>query len=106
MIELFVLTTLVLGLWLPTWLSKRNPRHHSREPPPDPLPPNGIHQTLNVFVYPAKGQKPEQQQKDESECYTWARSQTEIWSHRSRYRCCCDSRESGQPGEWRGVWCS
>ena len=24
------------------------------------------------FVYPAKGQKPEQQKKDESACYTWA----------------------------------
>ena len=40
--------------------------------------PEWIHQTLKVFVYPAKGQKPEQQQKDETECYTWARSQTGI----------------------------
>ena len=40
--------------------------------------PEWIHQKLGVFVYPAKGQKPEQQQKDETECYTWARSQTGI----------------------------
>jgi hypothetical protein len=40
--------------------------------------PEWIHQTLKVFVYPAKGQAPEQQQKDETECYTWARGQTGI----------------------------
>jgi hypothetical protein len=40
--------------------------------------PEWIHQKLGVFVYPAKGQKPEQQQKDETECYTWAGSQTGI----------------------------
>ncbi len=40
--------------------------------------PEWTHQKLGVFVYPAKGQKPDQQQKDETECYTWARSQTGI----------------------------
>jgi hypothetical protein len=30
------------------------------------------------FVYPAKGQSPEQQKKDESECYNWAKQQTGI----------------------------
>ena len=28
------------------------------------------------FVYPAKGQKPEQQKKDEAECTAWAQQQT------------------------------
>lgn len=28
------------------------------------------------FIYPAKGQSPEQQQKDEAECYTWAVQQS------------------------------
>jgi hypothetical protein len=28
------------------------------------------------FVYPAKGQSPEQQKKDEYECYTWAAQQS------------------------------
>jgi hypothetical protein len=28
------------------------------------------------YVYPAKGQSPEQQKKDESACYTWAVQQT------------------------------
>ena len=28
------------------------------------------------FVYPAKGQTPQQQQRDESECYSWAVQQT------------------------------
>jgi len=30
----------------------------------------------DVFVYPAKGQSAEQQDKDEYECYGWARSNT------------------------------
>jgi hypothetical protein len=29
-----------------------------------------------AYIYPNKGQTPEQQQKDEFECYTWARQQT------------------------------
>jgi hypothetical protein len=29
-------------------------------------------------VYPAKGQTPEQQKKDEGECYTWAKGQTGV----------------------------
>lgn len=29
-----------------------------------------------LMIYPAKGQKPEQQQKDESECHQWAVEQT------------------------------
>jgi hypothetical protein len=28
------------------------------------------------FIYPAKGQSPEQTEKDKSECYTWAKQQT------------------------------
>jgi hypothetical protein len=40
--------------------------------------PEWTHQKLGVFVYPAKGQKPEKQKKDETECYEWARSQTGI----------------------------
>ena len=28
--------------------------------------------TLNVYVFPSEGQKPEQQSKDESACYDWA----------------------------------
>jgi hypothetical protein len=28
------------------------------------------------FIYPAKGQSPQQQQKDEYECYTWAAQQS------------------------------
>lgn len=30
----------------------------------------------DVFIYPEKGQGPDQQQKDELECYTWAKGQT------------------------------
>lgn len=29
-----------------------------------------------LVIYPAKGQSAEQQQKDEGECYTWAKGQT------------------------------
>lgn len=37
-----------------------------------------IHQKLGVFVYPANKQTPQQQSKDETECYTWAYHQTGI----------------------------
>jgi hypothetical protein len=30
----------------------------------------------DLMVYPAQGQSPEQQQKDEFECYTWAKQQS------------------------------
>jgi hypothetical protein len=33
---------------------------------------------LGVFVYPKDNQSPQQQQKDESECYSWAKQQTAI----------------------------
>ena len=31
-----------------------------------------------VFVYPQKGQSPDQQNKDSSECYTWAKGQSGV----------------------------
>ena len=34
--------------------------------------------SLGLIVYPAKGQAPAQQQKDEGECYQWAHQQTGI----------------------------
>lgn len=34
--------------------------------------------TLGVYVYPQNNQAPAQQQKDETECYGWAREQTGI----------------------------
>lgn len=37
---------------------------------------NQISRSLNLYVYPAKGQSAEQQQKDESACYNWAKQQT------------------------------
>jgi hypothetical protein len=40
-------------------------------PPPKPA-------TLNLFVYPGKGQDAAKQGQDENECYTWARGQTGI----------------------------
>ena len=38
-------------------------------------PPSGqksLAATMNVYVFPNAGQKPEQQSKDEGECYSWA----------------------------------
>ena len=32
--------------------------------------------SAQTFVYPAKGQSPDQQKKDEGECYTWAVQQS------------------------------
>lgn len=37
-----------------------------------------ISSSIGVIVYPAKGQTAEQQNKDEGECYTWAKQQTGI----------------------------
>ena len=41
-------------------------------------PPQGktLAASAGVFVYPAKGQKPDQQAMDEAQCYTWARDQS------------------------------
>jgi hypothetical protein len=35
-----------------------------------------VYKKLSMFVYPAKGQSPEKQKKDEKECYAWAKDQT------------------------------
>jgi hypothetical protein len=35
-------------------------------------------QQLGVFAYPARGQSPQRQQADETECYGWAQQQTRI----------------------------
>jgi hypothetical protein len=79
MTKLFVLITLTPGL-LAMGLAQQAQPAPAQQPAAAALTPNPewIHQKLNVFVYPAKGQKPEQQQKDETECYTWSRSQTGI----------------------------
>ena len=37
---------------------------------------SAVYKQLSLFVYPAKGQTPEKQKKDEQECYTWAKNQT------------------------------
>jgi hypothetical protein len=37
-----------------------------------------VKQQTKMIVYPAKGQTPEQQAKDEQECYVWAHQQTGI----------------------------
>ncbi len=36
----------------------------------------GMAKSLGLTVFPAKDQKPEQQQKDEYDCYVWAKGQT------------------------------
>ena len=44
-----------------------------------PQPPSGqktLAATMNVYVFPTKGQKPEQQSQDEAECYGFATQQT------------------------------
>jgi hypothetical protein len=37
-----------------------------------------ISSSLGVVVYPSKGQSPAQQNRDEGECYSWAKQQTGI----------------------------
>jgi len=43
---------------------------------PTPTDPAAVYKKLSMFVYPAKGQSPEKQKKDEKECYAWAKDQT------------------------------
>jgi hypothetical protein len=78
MTKAFILMALTLGL-VATGLTQQAQPAPAQPAAPALTPnPEWIHQKLGVFVYPAKGQKAEQQQKDETECYTWARSQTGI----------------------------
>jgi hypothetical protein len=44
--------------------------------PAAPPPTKTLSQNLGVMVFPAKGQAPDQQGKDESECYGWSKQQT------------------------------
>lgn len=46
---------------------------HSQTPPPQG---KSMAASAGIFAYPAKGQNPEQQAKDESECYAWSKQQT------------------------------
>jgi hypothetical protein len=48
------------------------------QPPPAPGGTTVSPASLGLIVYPAKGQAPGQQQKDEGECYQWAHQQTGI----------------------------
>jgi hypothetical protein len=62
-------STIVTAAVLPAFLSLAVPGQAQ-------APPSS--QTLGVFVYPAKGQSPSQQQAEEGECYGWAQKQTGI----------------------------
>ena len=41
-----------------------------------PPPGKTLAASAGVIAYPAKGQKPEQQTKDEAECYNWSKQQS------------------------------
>src|SRR5439155_15989776 len=45
---------------------------------PTPPQPKSISAGLGVYVLPAKNQSPDQQNADESSCYSWAKDQTGI----------------------------
>jgi len=45
-------------------------------PPPAPTAQKTLAATMNVYVFPTKGQKPEQQSQDEAECYNYATQNT------------------------------
>jgi hypothetical protein len=44
----------------------------SQTPPAAPTGQKTLAATMSVYVFPTTGQTPEQQSKDEAECYTWA----------------------------------
>ena len=37
-----------------------------------------LNQALDIYVFPAKSQSPDQQSKDENDCYTWAINQSGV----------------------------
>jgi hypothetical protein len=62
------ISTVVFGLAALTALAQT--------PAPAPPASTSIAKSLGLSSFPAKGQTVEQQQKDESDCYTWAKGQT------------------------------
>lgn len=50
---------------------------HAQQPATPPAT-KSLAASLGISVYPAKGQTPEQQAKDEQECYAWAQQQTGV----------------------------
>ena len=63
-----VVVAIVVSL-LAAWSQARS----QSSPPADA---GSMSKSLGLTVFPAKSQTPEQQQKDESECYVWAKGQT------------------------------
>lgn len=47
-------------------------------PAQPPAAQSGPSASLGLYVFPAKGQTPEQQKQDEQACYTWAQEQSSI----------------------------
>jgi hypothetical protein len=45
---------------------------------PAPATKTGLAAALGLYVFPAKGQTPEQQSQDEQACYTWSKEQSGI----------------------------
>ncbi|MBM9604135.1 YMGG-like glycine zipper-containing protein [Desulfopila inferna] len=46
--------------------------------PEEAMAQQSLSSSLQIIVYPAKGQPPEKQNMDEGECYAWAQQQTGI----------------------------
>lgn len=70
-------------LFLPIVLVAFSHSFFAQEKLPTTLDPskmtyNQISQSLNLFVYPSKGQSQEKQKSDEFECYKWAMEQSGI----------------------------
>jgi hypothetical protein len=62
------ISTVVFGLAALTALAQT--------PAPAPPASSSIAKSLGLSSFPAKGQTAQQQQKDESDCYAWAKGQT------------------------------
>jgi hypothetical protein len=70
-------------LFLPIVLVAFSHSFFAQEKLPTTLDPskmtyNQISQSLNLFVYPSKGQSQEKQKSDEFECYKWAMEQSGV----------------------------
>ena len=62
-----ILVTLLISLtWASATLAQQAP------PVAEPAAQKTLAATINVYVFPAEGQTPEQQNREEAECYAWA----------------------------------
>ena len=57
---------------------------------------------LGVYIYPAGGQSPQQQQADQSECYNWASQQSQFSPYEAYQQALAAQQQADQAGQRQG----